>query len=169
MNDDPVYRKWRETSWRRPLTPSEQAELEAWLRSHPEAQADWEGEGALNAALERLPEVPVASNFTALVLQQVERGQRETRRRSHSWLVAWPWSWRWLPRAAVVVAVVGVGLVTLHHLRDSRQEKYQYARSAVAISQVESLPNPGVLENFDAIRVLDQTPGPDEELLKLLQ
>jgi hypothetical protein len=39
MNQDPVYNRLRELSWRRPLTENEQAELRAWVAAHPEAQA----------------------------------------------------------------------------------------------------------------------------------
>ena len=45
----------------------------AHLAAHPEAQADWEAEAGLNDALGRLPDVAVSSNFTARVLQAVER------------------------------------------------------------------------------------------------
>ncbi len=73
MSNDPTYNRLRELSWRRKLTGAEEAELRAWLAAHPDAQADWEAEAGLNAALGRLPDAPVPSNFTARVLQAVER------------------------------------------------------------------------------------------------
>lgn len=168
MSEHRLERKWLEASWRGRLSPSEEAGLRAWLASHPQAQTDWEAETALTDALGMLPQAPVPSNFTARVLDAVEY---ETRRRPGRgrWPEWAPWHWRWLPRAAFFAIVAAGGLIAFHHMRDVHQEKYQYARSVVAFSRVESLPGPAILENFDAIRALDQTPGPDQELLKLLQ
>ena len=73
MKNDAFLSLLRESSWRRKLTEAEQAELRAYLAAHPDARADWEMESALNAALTRLPDAPVPSNFTARVLQAVER------------------------------------------------------------------------------------------------
>ena len=99
MTNDPIYNHLRELSWRRKLTGAEEAELRAWLAAHPEAQADWEAEAGLNAALGRLPDVPVPSNFTARVLQAAEReAAAELRRPGWKWRV-WP-RLRWLPKVA---------------------------------------------------------------------
>src|SRR5438132_499646 len=97
--NDPLHHTWRQLSWRRKLTPAEEAELRRWLEANPSAQADWESEAALTDTLGRLPDVPVASNFTARVLQAVEREDSTARNPSQS-----PSSWwrrfRWAPRAA---------------------------------------------------------------------
>src|SRR5262245_52791940 len=63
------YQALLEASWRRRLTATEEARLQAWLAAHPEEQARWESESSLSQLLEQLPDVPVASNFTARVLQ----------------------------------------------------------------------------------------------------
>src|SRR5438067_2362092 len=98
MTNDPGFRKWREISWRRKLTPAEEAELRAWLAVHPEARAEWEAEIALTNTLVRsLPDVPVASNFTARVLQAVDRETAAREPRLPGWQ---PWK-RWLPRVAL--------------------------------------------------------------------
>ena len=72
MNES-EYQALIEASWRRSLTDDEQARLDSWLRVHPEMHNEWEEESALNRMLEELPEAPVASNFTARVLQAVQR------------------------------------------------------------------------------------------------
>ena len=93
---DSLYDKLRETGWRRKLTASEEAELRAWLAAHPESRADWQVEAVLNESLGRLPDAPVPSNFTARVLQAVQRESVSSRRRG----LAWRWSWRsLLPKA----------------------------------------------------------------------
>jgi hypothetical protein len=55
MTNDSTCERWRELSWRRDLTPAEQAQLRVWLAGHPEALADWQAEAALNRALDQLP------------------------------------------------------------------------------------------------------------------
>src|SRR5207247_7147160 len=70
MNDP--FNNLREASWKRKLTPAEESELRNWLTTHPEAQADWEADAALNRVLDHLPEVAVSSNFTGRVLKAVE-------------------------------------------------------------------------------------------------
>src|SRR6266536_3583809 len=66
------YQALLRTAWRRPLSLEEQARLDAWLATHPQAQAEWEEEAGLNRLLGQLPLAPVPSNFTALVLQALE-------------------------------------------------------------------------------------------------
>ena len=86
MTNDPIFERWRERSWRRKLTSAEQAELRAWLAAHPEAQAEWEAEMALNDVLDQLPDAPVASNFTARAVAAVEREKAEIYRLGLRWM-----------------------------------------------------------------------------------
>ena len=62
------YKLLLEESWRRRLTPAEEASVRAWLAQHPESKADWELESQVSAALEKLPDVPVPSWSQADVL-----------------------------------------------------------------------------------------------------
>ncbi|HWX19653.1 MAG TPA: hypothetical protein VN578_07075 [Candidatus Binatia bacterium] len=165
MTDDPLDPLLPELTWRQDISPEEQARLRAWLAAHPEAQADWEAEASLNEALDRLPDVPVATNFTARVLQTVEREtQRQERGRASIWR---RWGWRWLPKAAVAALVLGGGF----HLYQQRQHQ-EIANNLVAVSEATTAPLdpevfPQVLEDFDTIRALNQT-SPDQQLLTLL-
>ena len=118
--------------------------------------------------MSRLSDLPVASNFTARVLQAVEH---ETAARPRSRTVPWS-NWRqslsWAPSAASAVIVLGVTLLAYHsHQVSTRME---LAESLAAVADVKSLPaHPEVLWDFEAIRRLSQTPPADEELLALLQ
>jgi len=164
MNDRPDCR-WREIHWRRPLTAAEQAAWRAWLAAHPEARADWEWESALSAALARLPDVPVPSNFTARVLQQVEREAAAPRRPA---VLASLWrGWRWWPRAAAaaLAAVVLLAAAQLHRA----VHRAHLGRSVVMVSQLAAAPSPDSLADFEPIRCLSPAPGADTELLDLLQ
>src|SRR5271165_916325 len=99
--NDPLDQRFRELSWRREPAEAEAAELRAWLAAHPEAAAEWEAERQLNELLQQLPEAPpVASNFTARVLQAVKRETSAARPAAHGWRSWHPWR-GWLPRTAV--------------------------------------------------------------------
>ena len=166
MSNDRIYKHLRELSWRRKLTGPEQAELRAWLATQPETQVDWETEAGLNAALGRLPDVPVPGNFTARVLQAAEREAAAEQRRSGWIWGGWP-RLRWLPKVAFAAVILGAGLVSYRQLQAARLR--EYAHSVAAVSNVSSLPGPEILEDFDAIRVSNPTPLPDEQLLADLQ
>ena len=164
MTNDPIYNRLRELNWRRKLTGAEEAELRAWLAAHPEAQADWEAEAGLNAALGRLPNAPVASNFTARLVQVVEREAAVELR----WPRGWEWlRLRWLPRTAFAATVVGAGLVS--YLLIQHAERKKLAESVAVVADVSALPTPEMLQDFDAIRVSNPTATPDEQLLAALK
>ncbi len=164
MSDDPIYNRLCETKWRRKLTAAEEGELCAWLAAHPEARGDWEAEAALDTALDRLPDVSVAGNFTARVLQEVQRGAAGELRRSAKGR-RWPWV-RWLPKAAFAGSLVAAGLVS--YLLIQHVERKKMAESVTVVADVSSLPSPEVLQDFDAIRASNPTPAPDEQLLEVL-
>jgi anti-sigma factor RsiW len=166
MMTDPIFNRLREVSWRRKLTAGEEAELRAWLAEHPEALPDWEREAALNEMLGRLPDAPVASNFTARVLQAVERDAAKARDGESAQPRYRPWM-RWLPRGAFAGMVAGAGLLAFHHHEQSLL-RGQLVQSVATISHVASLPSPEILTDFDAVRVLN-TPPADEQLLTLLK
>ena len=122
---------------------------------------------ALSDALDRVPDAPLASNFTARVLQAVERDLAKAERESRSKMPLRRFWMRWVPGGAGLALVLGVGLVSYHQLRESH--RIQLVRSVATISEVAALPSAQVLEDFDAIHAMSQRPTPDEELLKLLQ
>ena len=166
MTNDPIYDHLRELSWRRKLTGAEEAQLRAWLAARPEAQADWDTEARLSAALGRLPDVPVPSNFTARVLQAAEQEAAVERRRGEQ---RWPF-WRrlrWLPKVAFAAIVLATGVVSYRQFQAARFA--EYAHSVTAVSDVSSLPSPEILTDFDAIRVSNPTSLPDEQLLAVLE
>ncbi len=160
MKNEPLHNQLRELAWRRKLTDAEKN----GLRAQPEAQADLELESRLSEALARVPDAPVPSNFTARVLQAIEREElRGARARS------WSWYWRVLvPRAAVAVAVVGfAGVAYQHHEFDKRA---QLAKAVALLAEAQPLPSVEALKNFDAIQRMSQTtPQADDKLLALLQ
>ena len=166
MANDPIYNQLRELSWRRRLTGDEEAQLRAWLAAHPEAQADWEAEAGLNAALGRLPDAPVPSNFTTRVVQAAER-EAAAGLRQPGW--KW-WGWprlRWLPRVALTATLVSAGVVSCLVIQDVQRKNL--GEGVAVVSMVSSLPGPDILRDFDAIRASNPTPTADEKLLTALQ
>jgi anti-sigma factor RsiW len=163
MNLDPADNPLREKIWRRDLTPAEQAELRAWLARHPEAQSAWADEANLNRLLDRLPDAPVPSNFTARVLDAVQREERvQSRSKSRAW-----WTRVFIPRAAVAAVIVsGIGLFGSYYAQ--RQERRKFAESLVRATEVKSTPPVQTLEDFEAIRRASIKPVADEELISLL-
>lgn len=163
--NDPVYQRLLETSWRRELTPAEQAELEARLADRPEARAAWETDAALSRLLRRLPDASPSSNFTAQVLRAVE--VEAASRRSHArWWESWfrpVW-----PRLAWGVAVLALAAVAVHHHRQTSRARL--ARELARMSVVVSLPSVEVFQDFEPIRRLSHVPAAsDEDLLAALQ
>jgi anti-sigma factor RsiW len=158
--NDPVENRMRELAWRRPLTDAEKAELQAWLATHPETRADWEAELQLAGLMNRLPDVPVPSNFTARVLQAAERSLAKPA--SDVSARRFWWVHTFIPRAATVaVLVMGCGLfVHQHHVTKKREA---IAQGLAAMSDVDSL------QNFEAIRRIPEAPAPDTELIALMQ
>jgi anti-sigma factor RsiW len=161
MNSDSDYNTLREEAWRRKLTPAEEEALRRWLSAHPESQGDWELEGGLNQALERLPDAPVPGNFTARVLRAVELDAAQATRRRPSFWSQIPW----LPRVAFTALALGAGLFAYHHAQVQQHRKQMVA--ALTVVGVSSLPAPDVLKDYDAIQAMGQTSADDELLAAL--
>jgi anti-sigma factor RsiW len=162
MGTDPIYEKLSELSWRRKLTAAEERELREWLANHPEGQESLEVESRLTQGLGKLPDVPLASNFTARVLQAVEREAMAEARERQRWSL-WRRLPRWLPRVASAAVVVTAGVFVYHYNVEARH--VALAQSVASMP----LPSPEILTNFNAIRVMSATPAPDEQLLALFK
>ncbi len=150
----------RETTWRRPLTPAEEAELRLSLAANPELQADLESENNLTSALNGLRDVPTASNFTARVIQAIESETRASTRRPRSQLF-----WRsWFPKFGLAATALCAGVLLLHHQRVT--ERIERAQNVAAISKVAL--DPALLKDFKPISQMGRpSVSPDEELLAL--
>lgn len=119
-------------------------------------------QGQVRGLLSRLPEVPVASNFTARVMKAVELEEMR-----HSRWRVFGWNWRvFFPRATVTAAVVGFAVFTFHQHEVSSQ-RLALAKNAVLVAESQPMPNMDALKNFDAIQRMSQPARPDNELLAL--
>jgi len=160
MKGKPIQNPLRELVWRRKLTETERNEL----RAQPETQADLDLESRLTEVLGQLPNVAVPSNFTARVLQAIEREELQAAQKS----VWHGWSWRQLlPRLAMAaVVVVMAGLTIQRH--ELTVHRAQLAESVAQVAVAQPMPSVEALKNFNAIQRMSQ-PHADEQLLALLQ
>ena len=165
MATDPFYEKLREISWRRKLSSAEERELREWLAAHPEAREAIELEAGLTEALGKMADVPVASNFTARVLQTIERDAMTEARQQNSRKTFWRMPQHWLPRVASATIVVTAGLLVYLHNNSVQARQKDLVQRVARVP----LPSPEILTNFDAIRIVSATPAPDEQLLALFQ
>jgi hypothetical protein len=122
----------------------------------PDAQRQMRG------LLTRLPDVPVASNFTARVMQTIELdAMRESRWRLFGW------HWRAIiPRTAAATVIVGLASFTIYQ-HEIYVQQVALAKSTREMVASQPMPSVEALKNFDAIQRMGQTAHPDNELLAL--
>lgn len=164
------FKKLLVNSWHRPLSPEEDARLQSWLATHPEAQHLWEEEVELNQLLQQLPDLPLSSNFTARVLQALDRESTAPRRIPRRWFYRPAWLGHWVPRLAGVTVLLILGLVggNVYH----QYHRQKLIRGVELVGNLAALPHPESLEYIETILQLPII-GPDSswdpELVAALQ
>jgi len=159
MKDKPLSDELRERLWRGRLTDAERARA----AGRPEALAELELESRLNDALAQLPAAVVPSNFTARVLQAVDREEARGIPRGWHWLQA-----GWRPRMAVTAAVAVFAALSWQH-HELNERRWAMAHSVAQVAASSSLPGVEALNNYEAIQRMSQAQSADEKLLALLQ
>ena len=145
----------------RDLTDVELARLENWLGANPADQAEWE---VLDQLLAALPDTPVATNFTARVLDKVcsvEAGQPVLGQAWWQRLLAPQFRPVQIAAAATLAMVIG-GVGYQSHLNQSRAEM---AAAIVSIAEF----TPVFLADIEAIEAVAQADVIDEELWAALK
>src|SRR5580765_6440695 len=138
MNDS-EYNELRAASWRRKLSPEEELQAQEYWAAHPEAQADWEEDVALTRQLHDLPDAPLSSNFTSLVLRAIDAEERVSQNESRPALSPrWQdWLRRFAPRMALGVLVAGIGAAIL--VRQQNQDRQHVAEDVKHFVDVAAL------------------------------
>ena len=117
----------------------------------------------LRGLLSRLPDAPVASNFTARVMQQIDLEESRHLHKLNS-----IFNWRaFLPRAAVAMALILFAGLTLQH-HEANVHRAALAKNVALVAEAP-MPDVDALKNFDAIRRMSQPARPDNELLALMK
>jgi len=146
------------------LSPAELREFERRIESDPALRDAYEQERALEHVLERLPNVPVSTNFTSLVMQSIRAEGRQTTLVTTSK----PWFRFRLARVATGLAVVTVaGVLSIQQYRKAEQQ--EMARSVASFGEVASALNQPdsphlVFRDFETIQ---RYPMPAESELDL--
>ncbi len=157
----PEFENLLQTARERDLTDAELAKLERWLAANPADLAEWE---ALDHLLTTLPDTPVATNFTARVLDEVRRAETAHPALGQAWwqrLLAPQFRPVQIAAAATLAMVIG-GVGYQSHLNQSRAEM------AAAVASIAEFP-PGFLADFEAIGAVAQADAIDEELWAALK
>ncbi|MEW6304299.1 MAG: hypothetical protein AB1705_12550 [Verrucomicrobiota bacterium] len=158
----------REKVLRGDLSLEEQARLEAYVAAHPESATDLKDDLTLNQLLEQLPDAPLSSNFTARVLQAVEREQRATERGLEK-MGRWSWLHEvgWARAVTAVSMALAVGLLTTYVYQE--HQRAELAQSLTHVTEVTSstIPSVDILKDFEAINRLSQKADVDYELLAM--
>ncbi|MDB6058583.1 MAG: hypothetical protein JWO95_2427 [Verrucomicrobiales bacterium] len=159
----PTYNELKEKSWVEPLSAAERAELRNYLSANPELQQEWDEEASLTTVLNRLPNVPVSSNFTSLVMQAVKRVDVETERKQTRSF----WRFGWLPKFGIAIAMLCLGTFSFHEYQVTTRAKL----AADVKEFAESAPIPQVdwLKNFDTIEQMSKVQVADNDLLMARQ
>jgi hypothetical protein len=147
---------WLEKVWRQPLTDAERVAIGK--------DAELELEARLTESLVRIPDSPVPSNFTALVMAAVDR--EEAARTAPT---LWRWNWRiFLPRLIAAAAIL-VFTGTIWERYDLNSSRSMLARNVAQVASAKPVPGLEALYNFDAIQRMSQPVAADKELLALMQ
>src|SRR5690349_328390 len=144
MNDS-EYQALIEESWHRPLTANEQAQLDAWLAANPSGRLDWEIDSALTRELQRLPDAPLASNFTSQVMQAVER-EMKIRAEVRSSFVERMAQWFRRPIARVAWALVLVAAGLFGYQQHRANVRDEMARGLSVLASMATLSDPAVFK-----------------------
>ena len=146
------------------LNEDEQRMWTALLAERPELEAELE----IGRALQAMPKPPaVSSNFTALVLQEINKTAPDRSPARVNWL-----SWPRLLRAAGLAAAIALGVsVQLGHMRKVEKQEaalktFTHGLNVVAAEpQVQPEAVVTLLKDFDAIRQMPVVTDVDNELL----
>ena len=182
--DSPLNQDWLEEVAQRRLTAAEAAR---WRREFVERPAEArrrEEELALNGLLDSLPRPSASSNFTARILSEIQElpEQESGITRGWAWCVSraqngagfWSgarfWSEKicrvWVQSIPIVVAVVCVAIpLNWGWQRVQIHRHGAMARTAAELSVAAAMPGVAVLQDFEAVQLLETRSAPDDVTL----
>lgn len=167
--NEPELEQLIELARRRVLTAAEQVRLTALLGTNPKAWPDRAEATALTRLLARLPDAPLASNFSTRVMRSIELEDAQAARATGHPIHLFR---RWFVRLAWGTAAVALSFTGWVQYRS--WQRAEYARSITAISEVAAGPSVEVLRDFEAVQSFTRAPSATEadadlKLLALLQ
>jgi hypothetical protein len=160
-----TYNQLKEKSWVEPLSVEEKAELRRYVANDPQMQRDWEEDVALTKQLNRLPNAPVSSNFTALVMQAVAREQTQAERKRTRRGAFWRYGW--LPKFVAAAAMLCLGTFSFHEYQVAARAKL--ANEMKEFAETAPIPQVDWLKDFDTIEHMSEVQVADNDLLMARQ
>jgi hypothetical protein len=147
---------WQDSVWRRPLTDAERAALS----QVPELEV----EERLTESLAKIPDMPVATNFTARVMDAVDREEAKS---TTFWFFRRDWRIL-LPRVmATAIVLIFTGIFWERYELSS--QRVLLAKHVAQVASTKPIPSVEALSNFDAIQRMSQPVTADTEVLALMQ
>ncbi len=182
--DSPLNQDWLDEVAQRRLTASEASQWRRELSERPAEARRLEEELALNGLLDSLPRPTASSNFTARVLSEIqELPEQESgisrgwawcvsrlQHGAHFWSGAGFWSGVigriWARSIPIAVALVCV-LIPLNWgwQRVQVHRHGAMARTAAELSVAAAMPGVAVLQDFEAVQLLETRSAPDDVAL----
>jgi anti-sigma factor RsiW len=140
---------------RRPLTPSERSRLDRFMEADPQAWPDREEDMALVGLMARLPDAPLASNFSARVMEAIGLEERRVKRENNPLSLHW-WAHSWWARLGVAscAVLIAVGAWYQHQLT----ERADRAESVATISEAAAILSVEILKDSDIIQLFGKVP-----------
>ena len=164
----PEFNPRLEADLRHKLTEAERAQCTAYLSAHPAEREFLAEDVALNRLLRQLPDKPLASNFTAQVLEAVARETARPHRPARWAWLRWFIALRWSAKLAGAALVMGLGIFS--YTQYQAHARAELARNIARVSEVTTLVSPEIWQDFDAIAHLSQAQvNVDDDLLAALR
>jgi hypothetical protein len=154
---------------RRELGPDERRRLQRCLEENPSLEESWTEEIRLIRLLQRLPEVPLRSDFTAWVVESATRQASLRPRRFALPLLRFPRpAYQW---GVALLLLAAVGLTYFHYSQTTSRghiasSLIDLSRGVEEASRATQIAGVEVLLDFESIQQLGYpTPLADEDLL----
>ena len=149
---------------RRPLKPDERDRLIGFMEANPDTWPGWEEDMALTRLLNRLPDAPLASNFSSRVMQAIAVEARQAERKPGPWRwLGWLRGWPARVGFASCVALLALAGFQRHRLGEPSDlaeiDRADLAESVATISEVVAIPSVEILKDFETIQSFSRVPA----------
>ncbi len=181
--DSPLNQDWLDEVAQRRLTADEAAQWRRQLSERPSEARRLEEELALNYLLDSQPRPKVSSNFTARVLSNLQESPEQKSWISRSWISRY-WTQSvvrvsngvrffsglagriWAHSIPIVVALVCVAIPLNWGWQRVQVHRHgTMARTAAELSIAAAMPGVAVLQDFEAVQLLETRSAPDDVTL----
>lgn len=160
MNQATEYEELLAIRWIRELSEAEQGRLARLFALEEAYRGRWNEDIQLLEATEALPDVPVASNFTSLVVNRLakkmgpewEAAQRAESRTESHWLRRLGWG------PMLGFGAVAFGGILVFFSQFGENTGTNMVESLAAVTEAGTVPTVEELQHFEAIQLLAQVP-----------